>query len=41
VIWSNREAEYFYRQHWTKPCVICLGSDATDSSFQSVISVTA
>jgi len=37
---SSREAEYFYRQDWTKSYLI-VGSDVTDSSFQSVISITA
>ena len=29
-----REAEYFCPRHWTKPCLICLASDATGSSFR-------
>ena len=31
VIWGNREAEYFCRRHWTKPCVICPTGNATGS----------
>ena len=32
VIWGNREAVYFCRQHWTKPCLICPAGNAICSS---------